>query len=262
MTDPRAGEDEDPARSVTVAYRARFDECGPDGAVRSSAFLRYAQDLAWIHSERLGFGREWYAERNLAWVVRAVELAMLAPIPLGTTIRLTTRVSGFRKVWARRRTEGVDAAGAPVLWAHTDWVMTDTARGLPGRVPEAFPAAFHVPAGGFEPGRVPLPPTPDGARRHATTVRPQDIDPMGHVNNAAYVDYLEETLLATGGAATRLTTAIPRRIRIEYASPAAPGSDLVGEAWATDDDGGPGWAWRLRDGGGRELARARVDRGG
>ena len=30
-------------RGVTVAYRARFDECAPDGVVRSSALLRYAQ---------------------------------------------------------------------------------------------------------------------------------------------------------------------------------------------------------------------------
>ena len=254
--------DLDIARGVTVAYRARFDECGPDSTVRSSAMLRYAQDLAWIHSERLGFGREWYGERNLAWVVRAVELVMLAPLELGTTVHLTTRVTGFRKVWARRRTEGRDDSGALVLWAHTDWVMTDTVRGAPGRVPDEFPAAFHVPAGRFEPGRVPLPPTPDAATQYATRVRHQDIDPMGHVNNAAYVDYLEETLLAAGPAASALTTAIPRRIRIEYASPAAPDADLVGEAWVADDDGGPGWAWRLLEAGGRELARARVDAGG
>jgi acyl-ACP thioesterase len=250
------------SRGVTVAYRARFDECGPDGAVRSSALLRYAQDLAWIHSERLGFGREWYGERNLAWVVRAVELVMLAPIRLGTTIELSTRVSGFRKVWARRRTEGRDETGAPVVWAHTDWVMTDTVRGAPGRVPAEFHTAFAVPDGGFEPGRVPLPPTPEDATRAGTRVRHQDIDPMGHVNNAVYVDYLEEALLAAGPAPAALTTTTPRRIRIEYAWPAAPGAALLGEVWPTDDDGGPGWAWRLIDGDGRDLARARVDASG
>ena len=40
---------------------------------------------------------------------------------------------------------------------------------------------------------------------------------MGHVNNAAYVDYLEETLLAAGpGGGGASPTASPRRIRLEY----------------------------------------------
>jgi len=260
--------DEATARGVTVAYRARFDECGPDGNVRTSALLRYAQDLAWIHSERLGFGRDWYASRNLAWVVRAMELAILAPIPLGTTIALSTAVTGFRKVWARRRTEGRDESGRLVAWGHTDWVMTDTVRGLPGRVPAEFPAAFHVPPGGFEPARVPLAQTPDDAIRLASRVRPQDIDPMGHVNNAAYVDYLEEALLASGPEGGSVTTTTPRRIRLEYLVAAASGAELAGEAWATPPEpfeGGEapthGWAWRLRDAEGRELSRARVDAG-
>jgi acyl-CoA thioester hydrolase len=250
----------DPAvvRGVTVPYRARFDECGPDGLVRTSALLRYAQDVAWIHSERMGFDRDWYAARNLAWVVRAMELAILEPLPLGRTIDLSTAVTGFRRVWARRRTDGRAADGRLVLWGHTDWVMTDTARGLPGRVPAEFPTAFAVPPGGFEPGRVPLAPAPDGVVPHVSRVRPQDLDPMGHVNNAAYVDYLEEALAAAGPDAAAATHATPRRIRLEYLTPAAPGALLTGVTWPEDHEGSAGWAWRLTDETGRELARARI----
>ena len=39
--------DEGVAKGISVPYRARFDECGANGLVRSSALLRYAQDLAW-----------------------------------------------------------------------------------------------------------------------------------------------------------------------------------------------------------------------
>jgi len=256
MSDPRP----DPAfvRGVTVAYRPRFDECGPDGLVRSSTLLRYAQDVAWIHSERMGFDRDWYAARDLAWVVRAVELAILEPLSLGDTIALSTAVTGFRKVWARRRTEGRAADGRLLLWGHTDWVMTDTRRGMPGRVPEAFPRAFDVPPGSFEPGRVPLPEAPADAVRHRSSVRLGDLDPMGHVNNAAYVDYLEEALAVAGPAAQPLITGTPRRIRLEYLAPAAPGSELVGAAWPSEVDGVAGWAWRLTDDDGLELARARI----
>jgi acyl-CoA thioesterase FadM len=252
-------DDPGPVAGITVPYRVRFDECGPDGWVRSSALLRYAQDLAWIHSERLGFGREWYADRGLAWVVRAVELAILEPAGLGDTIELSTAVTGLRRVWARRRTDGRLADGRLALWCHTDWVMTDTVRGLPGRIPEEFPAAFAVPPAGFEPGRVPLPPTPPEPVRHRDRVRPHELDPMGHVNNAAYVDYLEETLAVAGDAAVPSIAGTPRRIRMEYLAPASPGVELLGEAWPDALLGG--WAWRLSEAGGHELARARVSTG-
>src|SRR3954452_1641014 len=85
-----------------AGYRVRFDEAGPDGRIRTSALLRYAQDVAWRHSEDLGFDRQWYVDRGLWWVVRSVELDVLAPIAMGETIRLSTVVIGHRRIWARR----------------------------------------------------------------------------------------------------------------------------------------------------------------
>jgi acyl-CoA thioester hydrolase len=242
---------------ITVPYRVRFDECGPDGLARSGSLLRYAQDIAWIHSEALGFSREWYDARGLAWVVRAAELAVLAPIRSGITLHVSTAVVGFRRVWSRRRTEARFEDGSMAFWGHTDFVMLDLARGMPGRVPEAFPATFTVPPGTFEPGRVALPATPGTAVGLRSVVRPRDIDPMGHVNNTVYMDYLEEAVLAAGDPGAAALAAVPRDVRIEYIVAAGPGDSLASSAWPVDDAGGGagGWAWRLADDEGRELAR-------
>ena len=252
------GDAADDTWSLTVPYRARFDECGPDDLVRSSALLRYAQDVAWIHSERLGFTRAWYTDRNLGWVVRTADLAILAPLPLGTTVTMRTQVVGFRRFWARRLTEGRLADGTLAVRGQTDWVIIDTARGVPGRLPPEFVARFGVANASFEPGRVTLPEPPaDGVGRLTMLVRPQDIDPMGHANNGAYLDYLEESLLAVGGAAAGLAVGIPRRFRIEYLQPARLGTALRAATWAIDGPDGavPGWAWRLSGDDGTELAR-------
>ncbi|OGO55190.1 MAG: hypothetical protein A2V85_07890 [Chloroflexi bacterium RBG_16_72_14] len=251
-----AGPDPESLASVTVPYRVRFDECGPDGLVRTSAWLRYAQDVAWIHSERLGFDRRWYLERGLAWVVRAAEVVVLRPVATGETVAVTTRVTGFRKVWARRRTEARLEDGTLATWGHTDWVMTD-ARGTPVRVPAVFPGRFVVPPGTFEPGRVPLPRTPPDAAEIRSVVRHRDLDPMAHVNNATYLDYLEEAVLAAGEAGERVVAAIPRDVRIEYLAPAAPAAPLLGSAWREQGEAAAGaaWAWRLTDDRETELAR-------
>ena len=251
-------------RTATVPYRVRFDECAADGLARTSALLRYAQDVAWIHSERLGFDRDWYAARGLTWLVRAARVVVLRAVPLGTTLDVSTTVDGFRKVWARRRTDGRLADGTLAFWAHTDWVIVD-ARGLPTRVPAEFPAVYGELPGPFEPGRVALPPTPAGAAVHRGLVRPQDVDPLGHVNNAAYLDYLEEALLDSGPAAAAAVAAIPRTVRIEYLLQAVPGTVVTGSTWrdepATGDEAR--WAWRLTDDDGADLARGTLDgRGG
>ena len=93
------------ALRIERTYRVRFDEAGADGHLRSSGFLRYAQDLAWIHSESAGFGRDWYSSRGLTWLVRSVELEIVGSVEYGAELTVSTQVIGFRRVWARRRSE-------------------------------------------------------------------------------------------------------------------------------------------------------------
>jgi acyl-CoA thioesterase FadM len=241
-----------------AVYRVRFDESTPSGVARTSALLRYAQDVAWAHSEELGFDRAWYAERGLAWVVRAAELEVLAPIPLGSSLDVVTSVTGHRRVWARRRGEfriAGQAGGTVVAWVHTDWVLID-GRGRITRVPEVFGTTFPAPLSNDTLGRVALPAAPPSAARRSFRVRPHELDPMDHVNNAVYVDWLEECVLAAaaGGSGAAAIVAIPRRYRLEYAAAAPPNADLETETWPD----GAGWAHRITAGR-ADVLRARLD---
>ena len=233
-------------------YRVRFDECGPDGLVRTSVLLRYTQDLAGVHSATRGFTRSWYAERGIVWLVRAAEVAVVAPIGIGAELVGTTSVVGWRRVWARRLTEFHDAEGALVSWVHIDWVLLDD-RGAPTRIPKEFDAVFGAPAATFGLARVDLGEVPPDPARSTFTVRPQELDPMDHVNNAVYADWLDETLLVAGGAAA--TRAVPRLVRLEYARAAEPAARLVADAWP---DGGA-WVCRVADADGSDLLRARLE---
>ena len=186
-------------------------------------------------------------------------------MPLGTTLDVSTTVDGFRKVWARRRTDGRLADGTLAFWAHTDWVIVD-ARGLPTRIPAEFPAVYGELPGPFEPGRVALPPTPAGAAVHRGRVRPQDVDPLGHVNNAAYLDYLEEALLDAGRGRGRRGRAPSRGpCASSTCSRRCPATVVTGSTWRDEPATGDGarWAWRLTDDDGADLARGALDgRGG
>ena len=86
---PRAGSPA-PPRTGSASTRP-----APDGLLRTSVLLRYAQDLAWFHSSARGFGRDWYAERGLTWLVRAAEVAVVAPVRVGDELVGTTQVVGW-----------------------------------------------------------------------------------------------------------------------------------------------------------------------
>jgi acyl-ACP thioesterase len=235
----------------TLPFRVRFDEAGPDGLVRTSTLLRYAQDLAGYHSAERGFDRTWYAHRGLTWLARAAAVAVLAPIAHGSSLTGSTWVVGERRVWARRRTEFRDDAGTLIAWAHVDWVLLD-ARGAPTRIPPEFEGAFGTPKATFPLGRVDLEAAPTDAVTATFTVRPQELDPMDHVNNAVYADWLDESVIAAGHLPA--VRAIPRLVQLDYARSADAAAAIVGRAWPSDG----GWAYRLADSGGTELLRARL----
>lgn len=245
-----------PSVSLEIPYRVRFDESAPAGTVRTSALLRYAQDCAWAHSERLGFGRDWYAARGLGWLVRAVELRLVGTLATGAIASVTTTVVGFRRVMARRRTTIVGSDGSPVASIDTDWAMIRD-DGVPARIPAAFSALLGPDVPTFAPHRVALQSDAgggvtrtsagrpglegQGAVTLAFEVRPQELDPMSHANNAVYLDWLDE---AVARVAPDLLETVPRTYRLEYLLPATPGRPLAGRAWPT---GPASAAYRLTD---------------
>jgi len=236
------------ATRIERSYRVRFDEAGPDGQLRASGYLRYAQDLAWIHSETAGFGRDWYAAHGLTWLARAIELEIDAPVTYGAELDVTTQLAGFRRVWARRLTDfRLHGKAGSIAQAITDWVLIN-ANGRPVRPPPGVIEVFGSDLADFSPLRLPAQPPRAEAIRVESTVRRGEVDPLGHLNNAAYLDYLDEHYLDVGRHA-----ALPekRRYQIEFVAPAAPGTKVTGLGWADGDE----WCYRL-EADGRELFRA------
>jgi acyl-CoA thioesterase FadM len=238
---------------IVRPYRVRFEEATADDTMRTSIFLAWAADVAWQHSTLLGFGRDWYSARGLFWLVRAVRLEILRPVATYSDVLVSTQVIGYRRIAARRHSEVFDRSGALIARIDIDWVMTN-ARGVPTRVPEEMLKFIAHGAATFEMLKVCLPATPPDAFALASPVRRRDLDPMNHVNNSVYIDYLEETLEAAGHR--RELTSTPRRYEIDFVAPAGRDELLVGRAWPLED----GWAYRLTREDGTEVFRAGLAR--
>ena len=71
----------------------------------------------------------------------------------------------------------------------------------------------------------------DGAVTHVEQVRFRDLDPMGHVNNAVFLTYIEQarvTYLAEVGAASGLEdmNMVVARVEIDFKAPVRLGQDV------------------------------------
>jgi acyl-CoA thioester hydrolase len=211
------------------------------GELKRSAYARFLQEAATAASADAGFPEDWYATAGTGWLIRRSRLDYLRSVgPAASRVEVRTWVADFRRVRSRREYE-MRAGGELVLAAHTDWVYVERASGRPLRVPpemvRAFAESGAAPAMGREPLVLPEPPA--GAFAVPRRVEFRDVDALGHVNNASYLDYVEEALLqaseAAGWSLDRMLDAggSPRAVAhdIEYRQEARYGESLDCVGW-------------------------------
>jgi len=199
-------------RLARTSRAVRLGDVAPDRRMRVDALLRVLQDV----------GDDDYRSTGLpnpdGWVARRIVLEVGRFPTFREALEVTTFCSGTGSRWAERRTSIVGDDGARVEAAAL-WVQVDTA-GRPVRLDDAFLAVYGATAAGRTVGsrRTHDDPSPDAAGVPFTP-RFVDLDPLGHMNNAAQAAALEEVLAPDGLAA-------PVRVELEYRRPVAPSSDL------------------------------------
>jgi acyl-CoA thioesterase FadM len=218
-----------PESALELALQVRSYEVGRDGCLRPANVLRYFEYLATEDSSRLGFDHTWYERHGSAWVVREMRLLLGTLLGIGGRLRMATWVSGYSRVQAHREY---------VLWREADsrlvaraqgrWAYVDRVTGRPQRVPEELSA--RIAARGQAMPLWELPEVSLQAQTSPLTVvaRWYEADSQQHINNAVYMDWLEEQMLRTpadliyhpGGAAQL------RRVDLEYLRPGLPGEQI------------------------------------
>src|SRR3989442_14500169 len=121
------------------------------------------------------------------WLVRGSRLALPGPAGAGERLAIRTWVEASRRVRSHRRYAVHGADGVPVLEALTDWVYVDVESGRPRRVPREFETAFAA-STGREREAWSAPPAPPAPALGSHRVRACEVDSIGHVNNAVYLD--------------------------------------------------------------------------
>lgn len=179
-------------------FRVRSYELGARSQVKLNVYQNYMEEAAIQASSSHGYDWKWYHGNGSLWVARKITLRYGTPALYPDELEMQTWVSDFRRVQSSREflLRRVDD-GALVLRARTNWVYLDTATMRPQRVPDEFRAAFD-PTGAVEPLEVEIEDaqTPDAPLNYAESraVARYELDSAGHVNNAVYTGWIEQTI--------------------------------------------------------------------
>jgi len=214
-------------RRFGTVRRVRLGDATPNGRVRLDALARYLQDVANDDS------RDGQWSDPHWWVVRRTVIDVARFPSYLEEIRLTTWCGGSGSHWAERRTRISSLAGEVLVDAAALWVHVDRDSLAPSRVPGDVAAVLDDSAAGRKVGARLLLKTaqmPDDASRSTWHLRFSDFDAVGHMNNAAYWEVLEEQLVADRSVRA------PMRAVVEHIAQVEPGELL--ERRITTEAGG------------------------
>lgn len=234
--------------TFTRTFRVRFYECDSYGHVNHAHYLRYMQETAFDASADVGYDLTRYEALGSHWLVHESDVEYLAPLRYGDSVTVKTWVLDFQRVRSRRAYElRLAGTGEMIAKATTDWVYVDRHTHHPQRIPPEMVKAFlpDGPPAGTSP-RAPFPtppPTPAGLFTLHRPVSWVNVDPAGHLNNAAYLHYLEDATLADatfrGWPPGRMINEghfaiVARRYHIRYHQPALISDELEISTWISD----------------------------
>lgn len=225
-------------------YQVRYYECDAYGHMNNTNYLRYMQEAAFEASAAAGYALQRYAEIGHHWLAQRTRVEFIRPLRYGDRVQVKTWVNDHRRARSLRRYEfWLDEGNVVATRAETDWVYRSDASGLPVSIPADMLVAFFpegVPP--MAPRRTPFPkaePPPPGTFTLRRRVEWREIDSMLHVNNAAYLAYVEDAgfkvAAAFGWPVQRMWAegfaVMLRQHEIEYRLPAYLDEELEIATW-------------------------------
>lgn len=172
----------------TFQSRIRYSEIGTDGNLTLESLLDYFQDSSIFHSENIGLGIDYLAEKNLAWVLSSWQIVvkryphLCENVVIGTAPYEFKGFIGYRNFWMD--TED----GERLAYANSIWSLMDLERMAPAKPPIEMINGYTLSEKlnmDYAPRKITVP--ADGEPQEMIEVRPHHLDTNGHVNNGQYV---------------------------------------------------------------------------
>lgn len=200
-------------RQFTARRRVRLGDATPNGRLRLDAVARYLQDVSNDDTRDADWSDPHW------WVVRRTVIDVHQFPSYLQEIDLTTWCGGTGSHWAERRTRIRSLDGDVLVDAAALWVHVDQHTLQPSRVPGDVVELLRESSNGRSVGARLLLKNSDfeplGASAAPWVLRFSDFDAVGHMNNAAYWEMIEEHLAQHRGLRAPLRAVVEHVVQVE-----------------------------------------------
>lgn len=199
--------------------RVRYSEVDNKGQMKLESVLDYFQDCSTFHSEDIGLGITFLAERNLAWVLSAWQIVIKRYPQLGEKIKITTFPYDFKSFTGKRNFYIEDFRGVKIAYANSIWTLMDMKAGRPARLLPEMIEGYVLEERlemNYTDRKIQMP--DQYKEEEPILIRVHHLDTNNHVNNGQYLkmvmDYVEKGMKI-------------RQMRAEYKKSALLGDILI-----------------------------------
>jgi len=204
-----------------LAHEVKFFETDPALRLKLGSLVKLLQEAAISHSGAVGQGARKVQETGFAWVLHKLGIDILRCPEYGEKLEIVTWSTGVKGLKARREFR-VFSGGETAIAASSLWFYIDAARKQVVRIPPEIitpygsesETALQRDLDNWKADRDFIP-----EMEALITTRFSDYDPLEHVNNSVYFDYLETAIFRRFNRAARLKSVdmffareIPREI--------------------------------------------------
>ena len=220
ICDPANPKGTGPVSVWLETFPVRFGAIDRSDRLTQTAVFQFFQEAAISHAENLGAGREDLAESGRAWILSRMSVLVKRRPRYRETITVRSWPRGSEKLFAIRDYDILDEDGVSAVFARGAWLVVDMEKRRPLRpqsVVEKLPANEGMETFPSEAKDAPpiesLAVRSDLQKSGGRKALYADIDYNGHVNNARYIQWIED-LISPG----ELEKADETRFDINYLS--------------------------------------------
>jgi medium-chain acyl-[acyl-carrier-protein] hydrolase len=180
--------------TLSKDYSIHYYEIDYKKRLQMSSLIDFLGDIATTQSENLGIGIDYLQENNLAWMIYKWDIKMDRYPLLGEKIEIRTIPHSYKRFYANRRFEVYDEAGNQIAEAKSLWILVNTERKRPIRIPQAMGLAYGMENETEVDTLMEIESVEEVGNQCVFTVRYSDIDTNRHVNNTKYVGWAIESI--------------------------------------------------------------------
>ena len=178
---------------IEIEKKVGFYEVDSDFTLRFKSLSHFFQDATGAHSDWGGCGIRWLMGQGKAWVLYRTCIRAYRMPCLGDDLKILTWSRGGKGYRAHRDFE-VLCKGEKIVSATSLWLFIDIENKkilkVPGEAAQWYTVetdqTLDMDIDGFQPNL-----KFDFELSETAEIRPSDLDPLCHVNNALYLDFLE-----------------------------------------------------------------------